>query len=282
MQRIVWLASYPKSGNTWFRVFLSNLLQPGAQPASINAIVDTEVASSRRLFDQHCGVAASELSADEIDNLRPRVYEALSEAASGPVFHKIHDALGDTPDGGLLVSLRATRCALYFIRNPLDVVVSFAHHSGIDVDRSIAALADPGHAFSATGERLHRQLRQKLSSWDRHVRSWTVEPPFPVHVVRYEDLHRQPLATFGAAARFAGLDADDAAIQRAIDRSAFADLQRQEAQTPFRENRHPQRSRFFRRGVVGGWRDELSADQVQLVIANHRDLELQHGYLDDC
>ncbi len=59
MKNIIWLASYPKSGNTWLRVFLSNLLQDGEEPTDINQLDRTPIASARTAFDdaikQYCG-----------------------------------------------------------------------------------------------------------------------------------------------------------------------------------------------------------------------------------
>jgi hypothetical protein len=75
---ITWLASYPKSGSTWFRVFHANLVRDGDEPVSINELDDTLHAGSRALFDETTGVEASDLTADEIDRLRPRVYEEVS------------------------------------------------------------------------------------------------------------------------------------------------------------------------------------------------------------
>ncbi len=43
---IVWLASYPKSGNTWFRVFLSNLMGELEEAANINDLKSTPIASA--------------------------------------------------------------------------------------------------------------------------------------------------------------------------------------------------------------------------------------------
>ena len=44
---IVWLASYPKSGNTWLRAVLTSYLRDDGEPASINALIGGPVASDR-------------------------------------------------------------------------------------------------------------------------------------------------------------------------------------------------------------------------------------------
>ncbi len=99
LKRIVWLASYPKSGNTWFRVFLSNLLNKSDQPADINNLYTTPIASSRELFDEATGLSSSELTSEEIDLLRPHVYEFISRTSSELQYQKVHDAWQITKSG---------------------------------------------------------------------------------------------------------------------------------------------------------------------------------------
>ncbi|HJX72016.1 MAG TPA: hypothetical protein VJ346_08695, partial [Bacteroidales bacterium] len=70
-KKIVWLASYPKSGNTWFRIFLTNLLNHTNEPVDINNLYPSTIASSRSLFDEATGLESSDLTLDEIELLRP-------------------------------------------------------------------------------------------------------------------------------------------------------------------------------------------------------------------
>ena len=66
MKGIVWLASYPKSGNTWFRAFLANLLHGGEQPVDINAF-DTNNFAARPGFDRALGWETSDLTLAEVE-----------------------------------------------------------------------------------------------------------------------------------------------------------------------------------------------------------------------
>ena len=88
LKKIIWLASYPKSGNTWFRMFFSNLLSSSDEPVSINNIMDPNIASQRYLFDNYAGVNSSDLSEQEIGNLRPKVYAALAAELADTIFMK--------------------------------------------------------------------------------------------------------------------------------------------------------------------------------------------------
>ena len=168
MKGIYWLASYPKSGNTWFRAFLANLLAEIKTPININELGGTPTASARFIFDDTTGLDSADLTFEEIDCLRPPVYELLASETEEPVFLKIHDAYTYTSAGVPLVSTTATLGAIYFIRNPLDVAVSFAHHSACEVQEIIDTMGDMDYAFCKSTRKQAIQLRQLLTSWSKH------------------------------------------------------------------------------------------------------------------
>ena len=96
MGGIFWLASYPKSGNTWFRSFLSNYMSDSDVPVDINRLNVGKIASQRLWIDEVIGFDTSDLTQDEITSLRPDVYrwKHVDDEVS---FHKIHDADVEAP-----------------------------------------------------------------------------------------------------------------------------------------------------------------------------------------
>ncbi len=277
---IVWLASYPKSGNTWFRAFLANYLRQLDHPVDINRIGGGPIASARLVFDEEAGVKASELTADEIERWRPRVYEQISNTCSSPLFMKTHDAYTYNNRGEPLMSKAATQGALYFVRNPLDVAVSFAHHSGNEVTPIIAEMGDAETILVGHPKRLFNQLRQRLLTWSGHVLSWVDEPGLPVHVMRYEDMKLSPFETFRGAVTFTGYPDNAERIERAIAHASFETLQEQEAEKGFRE-KLPKAESFFRKGEIGSWREVLTDEEVARLISDHGEVRRRFGYLTD-
>ena len=280
-RKIIWLASYPKSGNTWFRVFLTNLLSESDQPADINHLYPTTIASSRQMFDEATGLSSSDLTPPEIEALRPEVYRYMAENSDNIIYHKIHDANisisgSDTP----LVPGNVTLGAIYFIRNPLDVCVSFAHHAATDVSSMAEKMNNPEHSFCNKPERLHNQLEQKLLSWSGHVRSWINEKRFPVLVIRYEDMLTLPVETFTRATRFAGLKYGRKKIIKALEFSKFEELKKQEQESGFRE-KAPGAGSFFREGKKDSWKELLSPGIVEKLIRHNHEIMKQFGYLDE-
>jgi len=278
MSGIYWLASYPKSGNTWFRSFLYNLQRNGDAPADINELSTGAIASGRGWLDEVLGFDTAELDPDEVDRLRPAVYRwSLREAEVG--YHKIHDAYTYTLDSEPLVSREATLGALYIVRNPLDVAPSLANHNQSSIDQAIAGMGDAKRALSRTRKGLPSQVRQQLLTWSQHVLSWMDAPDLQCHVIRYEDMLRDPMASFSKASQFLGLLHSPEQVDRAIRFSDFKELSRQEEQKGFKER--PQKTeRFFRQGKSGDWCDKLTPKQVQRIVDDHGDVMRRMGYLD--
>ncbi|NJD90895.1 MAG: sulfotransferase domain-containing protein [Geobacter sp.] len=278
MNGIIWLASYPKSGNTWFRIFLANLLRDCDTPVSINELENTPIASARILFDENIGFESSDLTADEIDRIRPELYCHLAKDSDTPLFMKVHDACTLTDGNIPLFPAAATAGAIYFIRNPLDVAVSFAHHNGTGYDAAIASMADDSFSLCGKNDRLYNQLRQKLHTWSNHVQSWLDNAPFPVCLLSYEDMKTNPQETFTRAVRFAGLDFDQVRIEKAIRFSAFEAVRQQEEAEGFQE-KSASSKRFFRKGVIGSWLEELTIEQMQQIVTDHGPVMRRFGYL---
>jgi hypothetical protein len=281
MKCITWLASYPKSGNTWLRVLFTNLLRAEGGPANINELVPVSLASDRELFDRLVGYEAADLTHDEIDRIRPDFYRYQASHAAEPFFCKVHDAYRLLPDGQPVFPLEVTAGAIYLVRNPLDVCVSLAHHNGErDFDKTIADMANPCRLLPGRRDRRldPRLLTQRLHTWSDNVLSWVDAPGLRKHVLRYEDMAARPVETFAAAADFMGMTQDLATIRRVVEFSSFHELQRQERLHGFREAVTPQRS-FFRKGKVGSWREVLTEAQVRRMIEDHREVMQRFGYL---
>lgn len=279
MKKIIWLASYPKSGNTWFRVFLANLLSKKEAPVDINELYDTTIASNRQIFDETTGVNASDLSLSEIESLRPRVYETLAKESDEKLYFKIHDAFIYTKSDHPLVSELASFKALYILRNPLDVAVSFSHHLSVSVQKAIEIMEDESYAFCNRTDKLFNQLEQRLFSWSGHVKSWTTQQIVPVQVIRYEDMLYSTFETFSKGVEFIEIETEPDKIVKAIQNSNFNELQRQEKEHGFKERAYGTTS-FFRQGKAGNWRQVLTQSQTERIIKVHGDIMMQYGYLD--
>ena len=274
----VWLASYPKSGNTWFRA-VHAAWRTGTQVQLNHLDVDGTYAGTawREQIDAELGIVSSLLTDHEINAVRPRVAEIIDARSSGPHLRKTHQAYELGPLGEPVVSSDATRCALYFVRDPRDVAVSFAHHLQRSHASTVQLMADTDGAIGPDDQGGARVVREHLSTWSEHVRGWLDDPPFPVLSIRYEDCTTDPVGVFGSALRFAGFDPDEGDVEGAVAAANFDRLQSQEGGDGFRE-RPVGVDQFFRRGIAGGWRDELTPALAEQIAIDHQSMMDRLGY----
>jgi len=274
MGNIVWLASYPKSGNTWLRAFLANLVANRSEPVPLNELsryADDEARPD--LFSALAGKASTALGIEEIAALRPQVHAEIAARAQGTRFVKTHNTSGSF-DGHPLHNWEVTAGAIYVVRNPLDVAVSMTHHFGLDVDAAIERLGDDNVA-TANDELF---VSQVLGSWSSHVKTWADLASERVLVLRYEDLIDKPSKPFAKVARLVGLGQDRARIERAQRHASFQSLATMEKKHGFVEA-SDKAARFFRRGRVNEWREALDREQIARVVAAHREQMARFGYV---
>lgn len=276
MKKIVWLASYPKSGNTWFRIFLASYLSETGTIDSLEELLRDGIASSAVDFEEQLHLNPFELHPREVDNLRPAMYRYLAiEANDEVLYKKVHDSYIITENGEPMFPAEASKAALYFVRNPLDVCVSYARHNGISREKQLKNLLKSGAKIA--GKR-SGQLRQIMGSWKEHYQSWTSQREIPVTVIRYEDMKHRPLEVFRKAVLAMDLPLDEEKLVRAIQNCDFTRIQSMERENGFSER--PQvNNQFFWKGQVGSFEGLLSEEQQRQIIDEFYDTMLALGYI---
>jgi hypothetical protein len=270
---VVWLASYPKSGNTWMRLFLHNLLRPKETAHDINEIQDlTPDSVAQRWYGGLIERPLDESSLEAQAGVRAAAQERIAAAAAGLVFAKTHAAYV-TDLGYPSINSAVTAGAIYIVRNPLDVAVSYAHHIGVGIDRTIALM-------NTRERRVRNKNRayEPVGSWSENVSSWTRKSHSALIVVRYEDMLERPEETFGKLADFLLARPSRPELLAAIEKSSFRRLREQEEAHGFQEQPTAE-GRFFRAGKAGGWKERLSPDQVAAIVAHHREQMARFNYL---
>jgi hypothetical protein len=242
IKNIVWIASYPKSGNTWVRFMACNLLY-GPQE-----------------------------SAAALNTLAPDIHE-MGAAVNGPApasLLKTHFGFS-----AQLPYADQTAAAIYVVRDPADVLVSnffYSQRSGPQFDASPDAFNRYVDAFvEHRGD--PRWIERGMGSWEDNVRSWLTSPrPFPVLKLRYEDMTADPETACRGLAEILRPDSSDADIRQAVQSSSFQrmrDIERADIRNkrigifykPYLQQSIDAGSRFMRRGVVGDGPGRLSSDQ---------------------
>lgn len=283
---IVWLASYPKSGNTWTRIFLANYLFQRQTPMPINEVhrlgMGDSVEKAYRMAAHRAGPAGANSVRADFDiadyratlALRGRVLQGIVNNAADVNFVKTHNRRARA-FGVELIPAALTRSAIYILRNPLDMVLSYARHYGQTPEFAAAAIGNPDNSVSGESG----TAAQFLGSWSDHVTSWTRCRDFPVLVLRYEDMQADPAAAFTQVLAHIGVPADPDRVTRAVEFSSFDELRRQEETHGFVE-RSANNSRFFHTGRTGQWREALAPEAAERIRHDHAKVMRAYGYLD--
>ncbi len=274
MKSIVWLASYPKSGNTWLRIFLANYIFNKPEPVPINQVhhlgIGDAIAKTYRM-----------VSKGQFDVTDPRSTMAWRELVLRGIvgnkanvnFVKTHNENGSA-FGGRLIPKTFSRSAIYILRNPLDMVISYASHYGQTIDEAIEASSRSDNVLVGHGENAF----QFLGNWSNHVVGWARAKDFPVLTLRYEDMKADPHKAFSKAVRHIGLPMDEELLDRAIRFSSFDEVRKQEDADGFVENSENQQ-RFFRSGQSGQWQSVLSDEQIDRMRKVHGTVMKRYNYL---
>jgi len=272
---LLWIASYPKSGNTWVRAFIENYLRNRPRAIDINTLHQVSQAEARAsLYAPYVkGGDTTALGMEEICALRPIVHAEMARRANGTIFVKTHNFHGEFA-GYPLHNSSVTSGAIYIVRNPLDVVLSLANYFGHSMDEAIEFMA---HEKTGTPNE-KENVPQIITSWSMHVQSWTQSAGEKTLVLRYEDMLDNPIKAFRKLVSFMGQKRDPARLKKAIRFSSFEQLKSQERQGGFVE-KHENARTFFRQGQKNQWRGKLTDDQVKKIVDDHGEQMARFNYL---
>jgi hypothetical protein len=265
MGKLIWIASYPKSGNTWVRAFLHNYIRQEDAPYDINRLTDLTAADvNAERYHRYDPRPASRYAIADVQRMRPLVHRDLTALDTTLVFVKTHNARL-TVAGVPLITPEVTAGAIYVVRDPRDIAVSYSAHLGRSIDETIARMADPEAATGGTDAKVY----ELHSSWSAHVRSWILPPDPMIPVLRYEALAAAPEPVFGRLIAWLGQPPPPERLKRAVAFSRLAELRRQEQAKGFNERVAQATAPFFGRGEPGGWRHVLTPAQQARIERDH-------------
>lgn len=272
---IRWLASYPKSGNTWVRLFHCAYEDPDNFDMNRRPPWHRQDIASY-VYKYVSPVEIDELSEAEMYALRPATLVWFCRVADNfghPMYLKTHcaNALADKMP---IIPKTFTESALVIVRDPRDVAVSFADHLGKTVDEALDLMDDDSAI-------LHKETKiiQPLMSWSSNVESWLLETPYSKFVLRYEDLLSDPEKWFEEILKFYELDFDKGRFKSALDMTTFSALKKREDEVGYGTKSEHQ-ERFFRVGKSGYWKDTLTDEQVMRIETKHGEIMKKVGYLE--
>lgn len=278
-KKIIWLSSYPKSGNTWFRAFLTEYMQPDGLTNINKLILDAHFAE-RTITNYYADVDSEYLLSVECLAMRKYALSAwANESTKNELFIKTHDAWQLLPDKSPILPIAESKCVVYFVRNPLDIATSYASHINIGIQESVELICNDKTKLTAqnNNNNLLSSFPQLLGNWSSHVSGWLNQQNIPIIVIRYEDMLNNTYDCFVKAINFMQISKSEKKIVDSIEKTSFSTLRKMEEIKGFKQiNRKDEY--FFRNGKAGNWKYELTEDQIMLIWNKHHEMMTHFGY----
>ena len=281
-----WLASYPKSGNTWVRIFLSAYIQDSSP--DINKLIGT--VSDQLPAAHHIGY---ELDVNDVDPEHSVLTRSMALLRIAYTF-KTHD--DRVIDGKVLPLILKTHVAnvvihgmrlvpptltdkvVLVVRDPRDVVLSYAKHFGYSIDKAIDAMLNDQIVLSDKSNR--EKAPHHTTSWRNHTFLYASATDLNVTIVQYEQLKEDPIKHFSWILEWLGIPVDKMRVKRAVVACELSKLRKQEDDKGFLEA-SDKTNRFFGKGKTGGWNSVLTLDQRKRLEDGCKDMMIEFGYLED-
>ena len=205
--------------------------------------------------------------------IRPCALLNLFARLSKPIWVKTHFANIQPDTLPCCIPPDFTERAVYVVRDPRSLFLSFSRFFNFPLDATIDAMANKD--FTIGGTDTHALTL--ISSWSNHVSSWVGEKVFPVHVVKYEDMQQDPAKELTDVLEFLGIEPDEKLVKKAVKASDVNNLKQDENKNGFCENRRSERGSFF--NGDRNYKDELGPKYIKRIEDDHGKVMSLLGYL---
>lgn len=284
MSKISWIASYPKSGNTYIRLLLSAYFYTADGIISSFAPIDNIFKISRyEFFKNVSDVPSIDDFLNEpklISQYWEEAQKAISKKINNNLFIKTHDCMS-VISNNKFTSEKYTKSFIYVVRDPRSVAVSYSHHTGYDIDKTINYLTSKNYIINYTKE--EKTVPELVSSWNIHYNSWkSFLKKGNGIIIKYEDLVNNPVDEFTKILVFLKniiqFEIKEAKIIKSVESTQLNNLKILEKKLGFKEKPINSKS-FFRKGIFNEWKKVLTYKQIQCIEKNFRSEMIELNYL---
>ena len=277
---IIWIASYPKSGNTYIRSFLASyffsengkfnfdqllkLHQFPSMKFSKNRIESEEEASKYWIFNQKTFFDNDELN-----------------------LVKTHNCLLKFR-GNNFTSKDQTLGAIYIVRDPRNLITSFTHHYSFSYEDALKFMMyDKAALVEKSADNDYSNFTY-LNSWSNHYKSWRDNDQFKTLFIKFEDLEDNKDKIFREIVKFINelnknsKEVDEKKFINSINSTTFVNMKNKERNEGFEESviskKTGKKLNFFNLGFNNRWQKILSNDIKQKMNLNFKNELKELGY----
>ena len=260
---IIWLASYPKSGNTWIRALLTSYITNNSKDV-FEVIKNIERFTKKNQFQ---AINKEKEVLESKNNIFKYFIPAQEKINLNNKLNmlKTHN-FGGSIDGYPFSDKKNTAGVIYIVRDPRSVAVSYAFHANISFEESVNELLNPNLVAINNG------FREARLSWKIHALSW-MNSSWPRILIKYEDLHKETENHFKRIllflSKFVKIEINDDKIKKTVEQCSFKNLSNLESQKGFEERKG--KTNFFRKGSANEWQELLPRTLIEKIESNFND-----------
>ena len=259
---ILWISSYPKSGNTWVRTFLSTYYFSKNEEFHFGLLKNIRQFPHNKFFDRDINTIGKAINSWD-------KAQSIINSKNELVFLKTHSALvkiNNIP----FTSKKHTIGGIYIVRDPRNVITSMANHYQLGFDETLKFMTNEKKFLINTNAPNDFANFTLLNSWSNHYKSWTENKEFKILLIKYEELEANAKETFYKIVKFIN-NLKDIKDEINIDRVnkitesvEFEKLKMREEKEGFPEAiKDKKKIKFFYLGKKNNWRNILKKNQIK-------------------
>jgi len=255
---IIWIASYPKSGNTWLRSFISSYYFSKKGKFNFSLLMNILQFPSVKFTQKNLN--------SELEASNNWIYNQ-NQFFSGENIHfiKTHNSLNQYK-GNSFTTKNLSLGAIYIVRDPRNLITSMTHHYSLSYEQAYKKLIDENASLLEKSREGDYSNFSFLGSWSSHFKSWKNCKDFKTLFVKYEDLENNKYDAFKKIVKFINsLKQDKSSLNEkkflnSINSTNFSNLRNKEEIEGFEESvnsKSGERKRFFNLGFNNRWQKIL-------------------------
>jgi hypothetical protein len=279
IKKIVFIASYMKSGNTWMRAMICSLLNKG--DFELKDLKKIKLFSQETFFSKISGAKFQDngnYDFNFISNNWINAQKIINENTTDDIkFFKTHSVRG-VVNNNYFTNENVCKGYIYLIRDPRDIAISLSKHMNVSIDEAIDIML-----FQKNFVTNVFKVNEAVCTWKEHVKSWISFKKVPCLIIKYEDMVKNNIEAIQQVVNFLKIlyenkiTINNEIINKVFNNTSFNNLQKLENKDGFIEA--TKKNNFFRKGTSEQWKTILSKSQKGLIERELKDLMQSLKYL---